>query len=106
MRVKEYVLEVPVKGFPFFIEVKSVVHEMAPHFKKELGIAAGKAAEKILEDNNLDVSQIASISWSSAHTNSYKGDLPEFKLYDIKIKTQDGKIYSLKEYTYPDSQPL
>ena len=102
MKEKQYVAEIPVKGHVFFIEKKSFVDEHSPYFRKEISVAIGKAIEKILENNSLEVYQIDSIDYKQL-TCEYAGrKVLEVKIFDIEIKTKEGDLYSLKEYTYPE----
>lgn len=90
MKEKQYVAEIPVKDHMLSMKRKSLVDEHHPHYREEIGIATGKAIEKILEDNQLEVSQMASFRSGLLTCEYAGGKVLEVKISDIEIKTKEG----------------
>lgn len=99
---KNYNIELIIKGYKIPMDFQSALEEGSPHFREEIKIAIEKAADKILETNEFEASQIDTIKCRKIESEHSSGNVLEIKLYDIEIKTKEGKSYSLKEYTHPN----
>lgn len=100
-KTKTLKIEITIKGRRFSFEKKCTVEKETPYYREDLNRAVEGAIEKIVDDNQLDVFQIDTLSYGDSNCDYSKntGEVIGITLHDIKIKMKNGKSYSLKEWS-------